>query len=225
MARTQKDIKLVVGGESRVDLLPPEVASRAQAKAARQAMVALVVASVVLCGAGWAGAVFMGSISAQGLASEQSRTTMLLKQQGEFSEVSRVETQLITGVAAAQIGAATEVNWKSFVGDVQERLPEGVVIETFSSDTATPLEAYEQSESPLQGTRIATLVFAARSADLPQVERWLISLEGIVGFADATPGSITTDDEPGYLTTVTMHINTAAYSGRFATPAETEETE
>jgi Tfp pilus assembly protein PilN len=222
--RTQKNIKLVVGGESRVDLLPLEVTARAQARTTRRGMVGVVALGLLVSAGAFVFATTIAGGSESRLAAEQERTRQLIATKGEFAEVTAIETQHTIGIAAAQIGASTEVDWKVFIGDVQGRLPEGVVIQGFVADTATPLQAYEQSESPLQGARIATLVFTAQSADLPQVEQWLNSLEQVVGFADATPGSITADEEGGYKTTITMHINTSAYSGRFA-PAEVVEEE
>jgi len=224
--RTPKEIKLVVGGESRVDLLPPEVLARSQAKRARRGLAALVVFAVLVSGGGYAFAALLAGSNGAALAAEQERTTMILKQQAEFGEVTVVENRLAAVEQAAQVGVSTEIDWKSYVDSVQAVLPEGVTITDLQSDTATPMAAYAQSESPLQGARIATLVFTGTSADIPQVERWLVSLESLPGFVDAVPGSISTGEEGGYSATITMHINTVAYSGRFQPVAdEQEETE
>jgi hypothetical protein len=208
--------KLVIGGEARVELLPGEIAAKAQAHATRRALVGVVFVAVAISAGGFAFATMIAGQSAAALAAEQDRTTALLREQAKFIEVSQVEDQLATATAAERVGASTEIDWRSYMETVQAKLPDGVEVVGFAADSATPLQPYAQSKVPLEGQRIATLVFTATGADLPRVEQWLDALETLQGFADATPGSVSVTDDGSYAATITMHINSDALSNRFA---------
>jgi len=54
------------------------------------------------------------------------------------------------------------------------------------------------------------------SPTLPSVPAWLEALQGLPGFADAVPGSITQTATGGYTVALTMHINSDAFAQRFA---------
>ncbi len=83
-------------------------------------------------------------------------------------------------------------------------------------DSASPLALYAQSTAPLQGARVATISFAAKSPTLPEVPAWLNALATLPGFADATPGSVTLDATTNvYTVNITMHVNDAAFDNRF----------
>jgi hypothetical protein len=98
---------------------------------------------------------------------------------------------------------------------VQATLPINVTLDTVNIDSATPFAPYTQATAPLQGSRIATLSFTAKSSTLPEVPTWLIALATLPGYADATPGSVTRNATGTYSVNITMHINQAAFTHRF----------
>ena len=218
MNRAAKNEPLVMGGEPRVDLLPPEVHTERAAKVMRRRL-GLGVIGVVLATLVAAGAATALSIHAQQqLADEQSRTSGLIAEQSKYVEVRTVQAEVNQVLAAQQVGVSTEIDWKKYLEGVQAILPPTVTIETVTVDSATPLAIYTQATASLQGPRVATVTFAAKSMALPDVPTWLTALATLPGFADALPGSVSLDDTSGeYTVNITMHVNDAAYAQRFVT--------
>lgn len=217
MSRATRGDGLVVGGVPRVDLLPPEIKKeRASTIMRRRLMIALVgVIAVVVVGTGAATVLSMQAQAA--LQDEQGRTASLLAEQAKYREVRTVQAQVGLIQAAQQVGASTEIDWKKYLQRVQATLPASVTIDTVSLDSASPLAIYVQSTAPLQGARVATVTFTAKSRVLPDVPTWLDSLATLPGFADALPGSVDRNPTDGvYTVRITMHVNDAAYAKRFA---------
>ena len=207
---------LVIGGESRAHLLPPEVLHKRKAKVVRQRLgfVVLLVALLVI------GGTALVRVQAQqaeaNLAIEQVNTQSLLVQQRKYVEVRKVQQQVDTIMLARQMGTTTEINWEMYLTSVQATLPQNVTIDTINIDSATPFAPYTQATAPLQGARIATLSFTAKSSTLPEVPAWLDALKTLPGYADASPGSVTRNETGAYSVSITMHINDAAFTNRFA---------
>jgi uncharacterized protein YcfL len=217
MSRAVKDVALVIGGEPRVDLLPPEVREERRGKAMRRRLGLGVVGVLLLALAGTGGATALAMRDQALLLEEQNRTASLLAEQSKYIKVRAVQDQVGLVQAAQQVGASTEIDWKAYLDSVQKTLPSSVTIDTVSVDSATPLDIYAQPTSPLQGARVATVSFVAKSAGLPDVPTWLTALSTLPGYADALPGSVNLDESTGtYTVNITMHVNDAAFSKRFA---------
>ena len=216
MTGKAKGEALVVGGESRAYLLPPEVLLRRKAKVVRRRLgfVVLLVALLVIGGSALVRA--QAQQAQANLAIEQANTQSLLLQQRKYVEVRKVQQQVDTIMAAQQVGTATEINWEQYLTSVQGTLPQNVTIDTINLDSATPFAPYTQATAPLQGARIATLSFTAKSSTLPEVPAWLDALTTLPGYADASPGSVTRNESGAYSVSITMHINEAAFTNRFA---------
>jgi hypothetical protein len=216
MKRAAKDDVLVIGGDHRLNLLPPEVRAerRGQQQRRRLTFGVIGVAAVVALLVGAASAL---SYTAQvNLASEQDRTATLLTDQGQYFAVRALQNQVTLTEAAQRVGASTEIDWKTYLDAVQNTLPRSVAITTVQVDSATPLVAYTQATAPLQGSRVATVSFTATSTVLPDIPAWLSALGTLDGFADALPGSVTLEQTTGiYTVTITMHINDSAFVRRF----------
>jgi Tfp pilus assembly protein PilN len=216
--RSSTESRLVLGGVPRVNLLPPEVGQAAKARSLRAGLSLLVVAAMVVVGAGYGLASLHASTAQQALNAVNQRTTELLAQQKKYVEVRKVTSDLGLTTAARQVGSSTEVNWKSYLESIQANLPGGTTIVTFTATTGSPLEEFVQPTVPLQGERIAELTFSADTASLPDVPAWLNALASLKGFVDASPGSVTLNDGV-YTAVVTMHINEDALANRFASDA------
>ncbi|WP_427007033.1 type IV pilus assembly protein PilM [Pseudarthrobacter sp. H2] len=214
----RKDQPLVVGGERRVDLLPTELRQLVMAKKVRERLVLAVAAllAVVVLGSGAANVAAIQSRS--DLAVEQAQTGALLAEQVKYLDVRKVQADVARIKAALRTGASTEIDWKNYLDAVQKTLPGNVTIETVKIDSASPVATYVQSTAPLQGARVATLSFSARSPTLPSVPTWLDNLQTLPGFADALPDTVVKNDDGSYTANITMHINDGAFSRRF--PAE-----
>ncbi|TFD35500.1 hypothetical protein E3T34_02860 [Cryobacterium sp. TMT1-62] len=220
MSRTSKIDDLVVGGEPRVDLLPPEVRARQKGKILRRGLAAGMLGVVVLVGSGVAAASWGAAQGRSELAVAQTRTGDLLAEQTKYIEVRRVQDELATSLAAREVGASTEIDWRAYLQDVREVLPADVTIDTVDIDSASPLVLYEQPTVPLQASRVATIMISMTSPNLPTVPEWLKAMGTLPGFADGNPGSITRTDTGAYLVDLTLHINESAYSNRFVISTE-----
>jgi hypothetical protein len=213
----RKTESLSIGGEPRVDLLPPEVRAERNAGALRRRLGFGVIVLIALA-VGGSGVAGIQAIQAQvSLITEQTRTASLLLQQKKYIQVRSVQDEVGLIQAAQQVGTSTEIDWKKYLSEVQATLPANVTLDTVKIDSASPLTEYTQATAPLQGSRVATLSFTAKSPTLPEVPAWLDALSALPGFTDASPGSVTRDDATGvYTVDITMHINQAAYTNRFA---------
>ena len=128
---TVKDHRLVVGGESRIQLLPPEIAARAKTRSTRRALVGVVVIACLISAGGYTLSTIAATRSAADLALEQNTTTVLLRQQSQYAEVTQVETLVATATAARQVGTSTEIMWADYLQSIIAVLPAG----TRSSDS------------------------------------------------------------------------------------------
>lgn len=208
---------LVIGGEPRVDLMPPEIYKERAEKVARRRLILGVLGVLVVTLAGSAGATAMSLGAQVQLAFEQSRTPGIVAEQAKYVEVRTVQGQVDQVKAAQQVGVSTEIDWKKYLEGVQAILPPSVAIQSVAITSASPLAIYAQPTAPLQGPRVATVTFEATSLVLPEVPAWLTSLATLPGFADALPGSVTLDEaSKEYKVNITMHVNDAAYAKRFA---------
>lgn len=216
MRRSLKEDALVIGGDQRLDLLPPEVRAERRGQQQRRRLTAGVIGVAVIVALGVASASALALTAQANLAGEQARTATLLTEQGQYFTVRALQNQVTLTQAAQRLGASTEIDWKAYLDAVQNTLPSSVAITTVQVDSATPLAAYAQATAPLQGLRVATVSFTATSTVLPDIPAWLSALATLDGFADALPGSVTLDQVTGvYTVTITMHVNDIAFAHRF----------
>ena len=215
MNRATKDKVLVIGAEPRVNLLPPEVAAQAADRLLRKKLLLATAGTLVLVVLGIGGAALHATNGALQLASAQADTTALLAEQAEYVSVRQVQSQVDTALAARAVGGWTEIDWKAYLQQVRAALPADVGIDGVVVDSTSPLTAFPQPTAPLQNARVATLTVTLASPTLPTVPQWLEQLQGLPGMADAAAGSIAAVETGGYTVTVTMHINSDAFSGRF----------
>jgi hypothetical protein len=213
-------VELVLGGEPRVHLLPPEVIAGQKGKTLRRMIAGTVVGVVLLLGAGTAAASWHAGQAGQKLLAAQSRSADLLASQTEFASVVQVQAAVDTAAAARQLGTATEIDWKKYLDDIRGLLPADVTVDSVAIDSTSPLLPYAQPAVPLQGPRVATVNLTVTSPGLPQVPDWLEDFRELPGYADSAPGTITRTDTGGYTVTLTLHVNADAYLGRFADPTE-----
>lgn len=217
MSRVSKNQNLVIGGESKVDLLPQELRVIRKGKILRRRLGFLVILVAVLV-TGASALVRAQAVQAKvDLSIEQSNAQSILLQQKKYGEVQKIQRQADTIAAAQQVGTSTEINWKDYLMSVQATLPPNVTLDSVNIDSATPFASYAQASAPLQGERIATLSFTAISSTLPQVPQWLVALATLPGYSDANPGSVNRTETGTYSVNITMHINQAAFTNRFAT--------
>ncbi|WP_431218738.1 hypothetical protein [Leifsonia xyli] len=219
-AASQRRDAIAIGSEPRVHLLPPEVVADRKAAVVRRRLGLGVVAVVLIMGLGIFAAGTLAASAQRDLTAEQATTQSLLTQQLSYVKVRAVQEQLALIQTAEQVGASTEIAWTPYLQKVQATLPPNVTITGVAVDSSTPIELYPQSTASLQGPRVATIVFTAKSPSLPEVPSWLLALKTLPGYADALPGSVTLDQSGAYTVTITMHVNEKAFSNRFSSKTE-----
>ncbi len=204
-----------LGGEPRVSLLPTEVNDVAKARAARRRLGIGVVFVLLVVLAGVGGAYYLSMNAATELANARSNQAALLAQETQFADLKAAKSGIATIQAGQYVGASTEIDLKAYLESLQATLPAGVLITSVAVDTASPFADYAQSTVPLEGSRVATLMFTATSPGLPSIPSWLDGLGTLKGFADAVPGSVNVQTDGTYVVNITMHINSDAFALRF----------
>ncbi|MEO8094348.1 MAG: hypothetical protein ABI632_05360 [Pseudolysinimonas sp.] len=213
-SRTVGRAPLVVGGQPRANLLPPEIILKRKQLKTRRALRAGVVLVAIVTVAGCVATFGVSSVAQVQLALVQQQQSALVIEQAGYQDVRDVQLTISTIQAGQQVGSSTEVNWRGFITEIQNTLPSGVTLQTVKVESGTPMVVFTQSDAPLQGVRVGSISFTATSKTLPSIPDWLRALDGIPGYVDAIPGSVK-QDGGGYTAEVLMHFNEQAFSLRY----------
>lgn len=205
----------------RADLLPPEIGEGNKKRAARSGMRLLMVFVLVLALAATGGAFYLQFQAEGARARAEDEALALLTKSASYADTRATLNGIAEGEAAVQVGGAPDIDWASYLRQLQALLPADVTLTNVGITSAGITEMYAQSSVPLERQRIAELTFTAQTTVLPSIPSWINSLSGLPGFADATPQDLT-NDAGVYSATIVMHINTQAYSGRFAPPVASD---
>ena len=216
MKRTTDGHELILGGEPRADLLPLDLKAARKGRLLRRIMSITAAGIVLVVIAAVAAVSFEAGRAESRLAAAEARTTELLLESGKYSEVRNVQNQIDMTTAARQLAAATEVDWRAYMGAVRASLPSDVTIQTITVGSGTPWVEYEQSSVPLYNARVASLTLSLTSPTLPAVPMWLTNLRTLPGYADAHPGSVTRTGTGQYVVELVININKDARSNRIA---------
>lgn len=206
----------VIGGEPRVDLLPPEVTAEQKGRRLRRALAVAVVAVVFVTAGGIAAATWEAQRSQASLAVVEARTAELLAAQGEYAPVRRAQEEVDATVAARRLAASVDIDWTAYLQQIRSRLPGDVVIGAIVLDAGSPWAPYLQATAPLQSSRVATINLTLTSPTLPSVPEWLDDLTTLPGYADGTPTRVVLLESGAYEVSLTLHVNSEAFSNRYA---------
>jgi hypothetical protein len=220
-SKRQRSSGVAIGGVPRVDLLPTEVlVDRRERATVRRAWLGVVLVAIVM-------AVAIGAVSTHALAADsklaatRAETDALTKQQLSYNQVRELQSQTSLLRAAQQVGGSTEINWGTYLGDLQSSLPSGVSITGVTIASSSPSQAFEQATGPLEGQRVGTITIDASSPTLPSVPAWLDAVKSLRGYVDANANSVTLDAQSGlYTVDMTIHINEKAYDNKYAAKAK-----
>ncbi|WP_140425509.1 MULTISPECIES: hypothetical protein [unclassified Cryobacterium] len=216
MKRATDMQELILGGEPRADLLPPDLLARRANRALHRALTITLMGVVVIMGAGIGAVSVTAALNQNDLAEATLRTDAILMETTKFAEVSRVQDQYDTTLAVRGLGLSTEVDWKAYLADIRAILPADVTIDSVTVTTSSPWAGFVQSAVPLTQPRTASLALETTSPGLPTVPQWLVGLKDLPGYADASPGSISRSQDGSYVVSLALNINAAALSNRFA---------
>lgn len=220
MSAAKGDPKLPLGGEPRVQLLPPSVRQRVKAAAIRRRLSMLVVLAVVVVGGGY-GFAFLQNVTAQAqLETARQQTQAVLAEQAQYSEGSRAAA-LLAGIKTAQFGVtANEISWDDVLDSIRALLPEGTTLDEANVVVQAPWEPALSVEGPLRAPRLATLTLTFVGPNIVDPVLTTTNLSKLTGYVDSRFDS-TTEVEGVYKTIVRVMLNADATSHRFADPAAT----
>jgi hypothetical protein len=207
---------LVLGGEPRVSLSPPEAALREKARGMRRLSILLLVLVIVMVGAGYGWAFYKNADAQSTLAASQVHTKSLTVQRQKYAKATTVAARVSEVENSKALGASTEVLWAGLIDSVRSSLPAGVLIESATMKARAPWEPVLAPAGPLREPRVATVTIVISSPTILDATAIVRSLVNVPGFADATPDSVT-QASGLYSTSVTLNVNKKALSNRFAT--------
>jgi Tfp pilus assembly protein PilN len=212
----QRTSELEVGGPPRAMLLPPEIAQEAKAKTQRRGLIGVVLLVLVLVGGAYVGATLLTQKAQSDLLAAQNETATLLAEQTQYSEVQIAQSKA-DGIRADQLTVTTaEIDWKSYLQDLQDTLPPDASIESIAIVSSTPLTPVTAPASPLDQVSIAQITLTATTKDVPDIVEWINSFATLPGYAGATPTNVTST-EGGYQASFAINVNSGALANRFVT--------
>ena len=216
--------RVTVGGEPRVHLLPLEVSQRKKVKELKRRLLLAALLVIVLVAVGYGLATVSLTAAQAQLSAANTATSQLLVQQSKYGVVTKVNSDISSILQSQKIMTAHEILWAPYLADIQQTLPAGASITAVNAQIdaplGTPASTAPQTSVPLQGPRIATVHLTVLMAQ-SQIPTWLNALQGLKGYVDATPDSVTAPNGSGgaYTVLVTLHINEDAISDRFSKSA------
>lgn len=215
MSRAQNTPGLIVGGEPRIDFLPPEIKQKKAAKRQRGLMVALagLVAAVCVVGYGLSATISMAGQA--NLAIEQSRTDELLAEQAKYVKVRQVANEIDAAKNARTVGSSTEILLRKFLSSVQATLPAGVTIVSVKVEGLSAFEEQEVVTGALLVTGFAKAGFVVTSPSLHEIDTWQKNAESLVGLRGSTVTPVEINGEGLYEATLSIALGSEALEGRF----------
>jgi hypothetical protein len=212
---------LVVGGEPRVHLLPPQVMIDRKGRVVRRRLGIGVLAVLVLVAVGF-GAASLSLVNSQAnLLTAQNDTSSILQQQAKYGDVLKVKADASAIQSSQKLATAQEILWQPFYTSFEATVPAGGKITSLSAALDNPFGTTapsSQTPGPLDGTHIATVT---GTLTMPQaaISGWLNSLPSLKGFVDVTPTSVAAAQAGVYTVSFTMHINKDLLANRFTKTA------
>lgn len=214
-AATKPLAGLVLGGEPRVNLLPPEVGERARQRGVRARLGGVVVLSALLVAVGYGYAWWQTALAEGVLATEQARSNALLNEQLTYTEASAMKGLVDSTVLAQQVAVSGEVVWADIVaelGTAADGIP--VTLVEYTAEGRAPWQAYLTPSGVLRAPRAASisLVFASASpVDVTAFQRRIDALDIVADSSIDTvqylPG--------GYRTTLMVNLDMLALTDRY----------
>lgn len=203
-----------LGGEPRVNLLPPEVGQLARARSTRRGLIALVVAACLVVGVAYGAASLYSGAATAGLAAATARTQQLLTEQVKYSDATAVANLVAATTQAKESGSKYEVIWAAVLNPVSSFLPADATYFSIVATQRAPWEPDLLPNGPLREERTATLAIGISTATIFDADAVCRRLNLINGFADATPDKVELTGSI-YHTTITLNVDAdAIYKGR-----------
>lgn len=213
-APLQTEPRLLLGGEPRVQLLPPTVAAREKVRGAQRMVVLLVVAAVAVAGAMYGLGVYLSASAQAGLESEQGVTQDILKQQANYKAGADAADMVQQLQQAQQVATSLEVDWAPILRTFQASLPAGASMANVTVENQAPWEQALVPEGALRTPRIAVVSLVIASPGPIDVSTMAAAMSDIQGRADVKAQSVQVTGG-AWRTTIDLTLDSDALSGRF----------
>jgi hypothetical protein len=218
---SRADMRLVVGGTPRADLLPPELELEKKARGTRRGLITLMVLVFVFVVVGYIAVSGVAAGAQFALDSANARTGELIQEQGKYIEVRQAQAQVDAAVEARRIGTSTEVDWLAMNNYLAGKLPEGMTVQAWTVQTSTPFTTFTPTTVPFEQPRQIEVLLGGLSKSYPDLAGFIDNTEDMPGFADATPNEVKYVPQAGvYSWQITYHLNEGAFTQRFAATTE-----
>lgn len=213
-----KKSSLVLGGEPRVDLLPPEVRQNERAAATRKLFGIMIVVAVVVMAAGTGLGVLRTMDADSGLAAEQATAAAKALEKTKYLEATTLNSLVAATKEARTVGTSTEVLWANLYNQIAVSLPSGVSIVSTTMTGTAPWAQSTPIGGIMRGDRVAGVALVVASASVIDQTALVRSFAAIPGYANASISSVVQAKDV-YSMTISLDLSKAALSGRF--PLET----
>lgn len=220
-----KDNVVTIGGEPRIDFLPPEIRQKKVARRAQRGLIMLAVAVLVLCIVAYVGVTTLTVAAQMRLTAEQERTQELLREQQEYSSVRLLQQSVLAAKDARIVASGSELMWKPIMDAVDGTLPSNLGLMEVTIDSYSVGEAPPSSDGML-GPQQATIEMKVLFDRVSTVADWIDALKTLPQVSNLTFGGATLNDAFVYESVVKLHISPDALERRyFETPVAPDETE
>jgi hypothetical protein len=206
---------IIVGGEPRIDFLPPETKKRKENKRQRRSLVALVFMVLIACAVGFVFSASFAASSQAALDAERLKTGVLQREELKYVEAQTAQADIDGARNARLVGSATEIMWSDYLNGLLAGMPEGATVLEISVDSQSALELTPVPDAPLQQPRVATLSLSLNVGDLFVARSVITYLKTVPAFADVRASSLALGQDSGYGMSVVLNINSDAFERRF----------
>lgn len=219
-----KDNLITVGGEPRIDFLPPEIRQKKATRRTIRGLVMLGILVVAACVVAYVGVTTVAITAQLALASEQQRTQDLLQQQREYAD-ARALAEEVGGVRSARlVSSANEIEWREYFATVRATVPEGGTVQSIGATLLKVGEERAAVADVLHPVSLATVTVSATFDSLASIAAWLDNIENLDGFEAYGVGPATLGDA-GYDITVVVGVGDDARSKKYFTELDSEESQ
>lgn len=209
-----KDSGIVVGGEPRIDFLPPEVQQKKSNKRTFRLLILvtiLVAAVAALVFVGFASLTLASQIQ---LDAENDRSTMLLQEQREYADAAKTSGELEKTEDARIAASGSEILWAPFVRSMEATLPAGAGVSIVTVESLSSTESRIPPDGPLTPTYIAKVTIEAIFTSPEGITDWIDSLQTLPGVTGYGFDSAAYDDGV-YVLRVALAVDDGALAARY----------
>lgn len=205
---------LELGGEPRVNLLPPEVTQGAKARSIRVRLSLLVVLALLIVGGAYGWATMQTAQVQARLAEARVVTESLLSEQAQYSDATSMATLVASSSATAALATSTEILWAPLFDKLTPLVPPGTSIYDVTAEARTPWEQPLAPTSELRQPREGSIQLVMWSASPTEATTFFNSASKLELVADSSI-DIVELGVSAYETTITLNLTEDALSGRF----------